>query len=188
MIPIKHQIFYFPEASARLDTLCELICETSIDSSYFYGLAHICNSIEKLIMFNSALKDNNGIIKLIEVQRNLKYFEWKDDFLNYDMYFNDDDPYEEIFLALAKKADTLNYFITGFQNIDDYDHTILQCVLSRLRKLKTLQIGSLYDDEEELKMLVYRDLEVLKIDDILYFICKYMFPVNGRATFGLAAN
>src|SRR3954452_8410968 len=34
---IKHQIFYFPEAKARLNSLCELSCETSTDPLYFYG-------------------------------------------------------------------------------------------------------------------------------------------------------
>src|ERR1051325_1958776 len=38
MRSLKHQIFYFPEAKFRLDSLCELKCDTSIDSSYFYGL------------------------------------------------------------------------------------------------------------------------------------------------------
>src|SRR4051812_41532212 len=33
---IKHQIFYFQEAKVRLESLCELKCVTSIDSSYFY--------------------------------------------------------------------------------------------------------------------------------------------------------
>src|SRR5437762_71520 len=35
MKSIKHQIFYFPGAKARLESLCELKCDTSIDSSYF---------------------------------------------------------------------------------------------------------------------------------------------------------
>src|SRR5438045_4036805 len=77
---IKHQIFYFPEAKARLESLCELKCDTSIDSSYFYGLVRICQYIQRLIIINKYLKVNHGMVKLIEIQRNLKYFEWKDDF------------------------------------------------------------------------------------------------------------
>src|SRR6202034_2936187 len=77
---IKHQIFDFPEAKARLESLCELKCDTSIDSSYFYGLAHICKYIQRLTIINNIVKANHGIAKLIEVQENLKYFEWKDDF------------------------------------------------------------------------------------------------------------
>src|SRR3954462_3458100 len=39
MRSIKHQIFYFPAAKVHLNSICELTCEKSIDSSYFYGLA-----------------------------------------------------------------------------------------------------------------------------------------------------
>ncbi|CAG8764539.1 1129_t:CDS:2, partial [Rhizophagus irregularis] len=83
---IKHQIFYFPEANTRLESLCELKCDTSIDSSYFYGLARICQYIQRLIILNVKPKPNSGISKLIEVQKNLKYFEWIDDF---DDVYND---------------------------------------------------------------------------------------------------
>src|SRR5438034_8840199 len=72
---IKHQIFYFPEAKTRLESLCELKCDTFIDSSYFYGLARFCQNIQRLIIINVVLKANHGIVKLIEVQKNLKYFE-----------------------------------------------------------------------------------------------------------------
>src|SRR5436305_7052772 len=48
MRSIKHQIFYFPEAKFHLNSICELICDKSIDSSYFYGLACLCQSIQSL--------------------------------------------------------------------------------------------------------------------------------------------
>src|SRR6266498_1095335 len=102
MRSIKYQIFYFPEARTRLESLCELRCDTSIDYSYFYGLSHFCQNINKLIIVNVDTKPNHGIVKLIEIQKNLKYFEWKDDFN--DEYFTED-PYKEILLALEKKAD-----------------------------------------------------------------------------------
>ncbi len=70
---IKHQLFYFPEAKAHLESLCELRCDTSIDSSYFYGLARICQNIQRLIIINKELKDNEELAKLIDTQRNLKY-------------------------------------------------------------------------------------------------------------------
>src|SRR3954453_13115877 len=120
MRSLKHQIFYFPKAKARLNSLCELKCDTSIDSSYFYGLARICQCIQRLIIINNNLKANPGIVELIVVQNNLKYFEWKDDFLNdYDYFI--EDPYGEIFLALADKADSLIHFIAAFQYTDDYE-------------------------------------------------------------------
>jgi hypothetical protein len=163
IISIKHQIFYFPEANARFNLLCELKCDTSIDSSYFYGLSRICQKIQRLIIINTNPKANYGIVKLIEVQKNLKYFEWEDDFD--EIYFID--PYDEIFMALTKKADTLNHLVIIFQFIDDYEHVFLQRVLPNLRNLKTLKIDDLtLSNETSLKKLFYRDLEIFKIDYI----------------------
>src|SRR5205823_2801612 len=72
MKSIKHQIFYFPKAKTCLESLCELKCDTSTDSSYFYGLSNFCQYIQRLIIVNVNPKANHGIIKLIEVQKNLK--------------------------------------------------------------------------------------------------------------------
>jgi hypothetical protein len=162
---IKHQIFYFPEAKAHLESLCKLKCDTSIDSSYFYGLASICQYIQRLVIINKIMKANNGVAKLIENQRNLKYFEMKDDFEDDNF---EEDPYEEIFLALAKKADILNHLIISFYCIDSYDHTIIQTLLTKLHKLKTLIINDAYIpfSEDQLKILTYHELETFSIDFI----------------------
>src|SRR5215469_13972057 len=77
MRSIKHQIFYFPEAKSHIESLCELKCDTYIDPSYFYGLSRYCQYIQRLIIDSIEPKVNHGIVKLIEVQKNLKYFEWK---------------------------------------------------------------------------------------------------------------
>src|SRR5256885_4818791 len=59
-----------------------------------------------------------------EVQKNLKYFEWKDDFD--DDYFTED-PYEEILLELEKKADSLNHLKLFFLCVEEsYEYTLLQ--------------------------------------------------------------
>jgi hypothetical protein len=163
---IKHQIFYLPDAKARLESLFELKCDTSIDSLYFYGLARICQNIQRLIIINRKMNVNHGIVKLIENQRNLKYFELKDDFEDY--YF-EEDPYEEIFLALAKKVDVLNHLKIYLRYIDDfYEHTIIQTLLSTFCKLKTLIINDVYINftENQLKMLTYHELETFSIDFI----------------------
>jgi hypothetical protein len=168
MRSIEHQIFYFPGAIARLDSLCELTCDTSIDSSYFYGLARICNKIEKLIIFNASSKVNRGIIKLIEVQRKLKYFEWEDDCDEFEEYFDIVDIYEETFLALAKKADTLTHFITNFQ--EEYEFTFPSRILSEFHNLKTLKLNFHpifdYSYDEQLKSSDYPNLETFQLDDI----------------------
>jgi hypothetical protein len=159
MKSIKHQIFYFPEAKLRFESLYELKCDTSIDSFYFYGLVRISQYIQRLIIVNNvSTKVNLGIVKLIEVQKNLKYFEWKDDYV---FYATGSDPYKEILLALEKKVDIINHLKLFFLYIDN----TLQKVLPKLHKLKTLTINDLsYLNEEQLKMCAYHDLEILKID------------------------
>ncbi|CAB4460389.1 unnamed protein product [Rhizophagus irregularis] len=163
---IKHQIFYFPEAKACLESLCELKCDTSIDSIHFYGLARICKSIQRLIIINKCLEVNFGIVKLIKIQENLKYFEWRDDFETEEFL---GDPYEEILLALEKKADVLNHLIMSFNFIEVYEHTTLQDVLTKLHKLKTLIITGnfhIISSRNQLNKMVYRELEIFNIDFI----------------------
>src|SRR3954452_20820785 len=80
MKSIKYPIFYLPEAKSRLDSLCELRCDTSSDPSYFYGLASVCQYIQKIVIINTNTEVNHGTVKLIEAQRDLKYFEWKDNY------------------------------------------------------------------------------------------------------------
>ncbi|CAG8699197.1 15346_t:CDS:2 [Rhizophagus irregularis] len=138
MRSIKHQIFCFPEAKVHLESLYELRCDTSIDSSYYYGLSRSCHYIQKLIIDNINPKPNYGIVKLIEVQKNLKHFEWKDDF--FEDYLTED-PYGIFLLALEKKADSLNYLRIFFRCIYNItERAILQMILPKFHKLKTLII------------------------------------------------
>ncbi|RIA81234.1 hypothetical protein C1645_837329 [Glomus cerebriforme] len=159
---IKHQIFCFPGAKACLETLCELDCNTSIDPVHFYGLASICQNIQKLVIINDIIKVNNGIAKLIEVQGNLKSFEWKDDFEE-DYILGD--LYKESLLALEKKADNLDHLKIFFQYVEEFEHTLLEEVLPKLYKSRTLIINdNIYFDQ--FKMLVYQNIEILYIDYI----------------------
>ncbi|CAG8711299.1 19905_t:CDS:1 [Rhizophagus irregularis] len=164
---IKHQIFYFPEAKTCLESLCELECDTSIDSTYFYGLSHFCQRIQKLVIINMDTKLNNGIVKLIEVQKSLKHFEWKDDFYG-EFFTNDDDPYEQILLALEKKAESLNYLKIFYQYVENHDHTLLLEILPKFYKLKILIIEDylIHNKEqlEKLKKQPYPELEILNIE------------------------
>jgi hypothetical protein len=163
---IKHQLFYFPEAKVRLESLCELNCDTSIDSSYFYGLSRLCQYIQILIVANTIPNPNDGIVKLIEVQKNLKHFEWKDDF--YDEYFTDDDPYEKFLRALEKKAENINHLKIFLQFVDEYEHILFQNLLIKFHKLKTLEVGGfLFFTQEQLKrlkMVAYNKLETIKVE------------------------
>jgi hypothetical protein len=158
---IKHQVFYFPEAKARLELLYELKCDTSIDSSYFYGLARFCQYIQRLVIFNVNSKDSQGVAKLIGAQKNLKYFEWIDDFEDMDYFM--DDPHKEILVELEKKANLLNHLKLYFQYLDKFDYKLLQNVLIKLYKLKTLISDFSIFDEQEVKTLFFNDLETLNI-------------------------
>ncbi|PKC09662.1 hypothetical protein RhiirA5_415326 [Rhizophagus irregularis] len=177
MSSIKHQIFYFPEAKARLESLYELKCDTSIDSSYFYGLSQFCQYIQKLIIINIDTKINHGIVKLIEVQKNLKHFEWKDDFDD-DLIEN---PYKEVFRALEKKANSLNYLkIRPFY----IEYRLIQEALINFYKLKVLVIdGYLFIAEEQLeqlRMIAYHELEVIKVDYNQLDIISSIIENSGR--------
>ncbi|PKK66830.1 hypothetical protein RhiirC2_784296 [Rhizophagus irregularis] len=161
MSTIKHQIFYFPEAKLRFESLCELKCDTSIDSSYFYGLARLCQYIQRLIIDNvdESSDNHDGIAKLIIVQKNLKYFEWKDDD-TLRISRPGRDPYKEIVLAIEDKVDTINHLKLDFNYRSPTKHD----VLPKFYKLKILSVSFYYFSEEQLKMLVYRDLEIFEID------------------------
>src|SRR5581483_10099556 len=138
----------------RLGSLCELKCDTSIGSSYFYGLARICQDIQRLVIVNEIPKANHGIAKLIEVQKNLKHFEWKDDFKDIDYLI--EDPYKEILLELEKKADKINHLKIYFQFVGNYEHILLQKILPKFYKLKTLIIDDFVWLLES-EMMVYHD-------------------------------
>jgi hypothetical protein len=158
---IKHQIFYFPAAKSHFKSLCELKCDTSINYSYFYGLSHFCQYIQRLIIINIISEPNHGIVKLIEVQKNLKHFEWKDDF---DYKLHSKDPYKEIFLALEKKAHSLNLLRVFFQYIG-VEYMILREMLSKFYKLKILIIDDyLFFTKEQLEKLNMHELEVLNLE------------------------
>ncbi|GBC31873.2 hypothetical protein GLOIN_2v1764020 [Rhizophagus irregularis DAOM 181602=DAOM 197198] len=162
----------------RLESLCELTCETSTDASYFYGLTLYCQYVQKLIIFNTDPKSYYGIVRLIEVQKNLKHFEWVDDFN--DGHFTSDDHYEKVLLTLEKKAESLNYLKVFFEYMLNRDYEILQDVLSKFSKLKVLIIDALlyFEDEQvdKLQMQVYSELELLSMNnnriDIIYSIIE----------------
>ncbi|CAB4477821.1 unnamed protein product [Rhizophagus irregularis] len=157
---IKHQIFYLPEAKLRFESLCELKCDTSIDSSYFHGLAWQCQYIQRLIIDNvDSENDYHGIVKLIKVQKNLKYFEWNDDYDTLYVPGPDQDSYKEILFAIDKKADTINHLKLDFL----FRCPTLYKVLPKFYKLKTLIVNIEPLSEEQLKMCVFRDLEIFRI-------------------------
>ncbi|RGB27085.1 hypothetical protein C1646_399911, partial [Rhizophagus diaphanus] len=178
-----YDIVYLPETKVRLESLCELTCDTLIDPRYFYRLANICQQIQRIIIINNNLKANQGTIKLIEFQKNLKYFKWEDEFEVEDgiCYWEVlEDPYTGIFNVLKKHANTLNHLEISFQfdnhydnhypdnyNIHKHDYSFLQYTLLEFDYLKTLEIFSppfldTYDFIVKMEMMAYHDLEILR--------------------------
>ncbi|GBB84940.1 hypothetical protein RclHR1_11510004 [Rhizophagus clarus] len=174
MRSIKHQIYYFPDSKSRLESLCELTCDTSIDSTYFYGLSRYCQYIQRLVIINVDPNLNHGIVKLIKVQMNLKYFEWKDeDYLEFTRI----DPYKEVLLALEKKAEIINHLKLFFLYVDN----TLQQILPKLHKLKTLILNDFgFFNEDQVRMFAYRDLEVLMINCYALNATSIMIEKCGR--------
>ncbi|GES75936.1 hypothetical protein GLOIN_2v1764020 [Rhizophagus clarus] len=153
--------FYFPEVELPFESLHELICNTYVDSSYFHGLARVSHNIQRINIVNKLnTKANLGIARLIEVQKNLKYFEWKD--YSFD-FFPRVDPYKEVLIALGKKANTINHLKLYFK----CDDNTLFKVLPKLHNLKSLIINYLrYSNIEQLERCFYHDLEIFKIDHL----------------------
>jgi hypothetical protein len=170
MRSIKYQIFYFPEANTCLESLCKLKCDTFIDPLYFYGLSHCCQNIQSLIINNVNSKPNYGITRLIEVQKNLKHFEWIDDYYTNEYYlYNTGELYEEILLALAKKANSLNYLRMVIESNGSYGNTLVQRILPKLYKIRILifdgyELDFTEKQLKQLKMQVYHKLEILNIE------------------------
>src|SRR6266542_1677073 len=187
MRTIEHQIFYFSEAKTSLESLVELKCDISIDPIYFYGLACICKYIQGFIIINTIdpnININDGIIKLIEAQKNLRYFEWKDDFR---YFYSDDfeDIYGKTFLALEKKVDTLNHLVISFHFYEYYYQDIpIPIDLSKFHKLKTLKINApCYELDSQLRKPVYQNLEILQIYSYLDYSTVVSIIKNSRGNF-----
>ncbi|RGB36865.1 hypothetical protein C1646_757552 [Rhizophagus diaphanus] len=180
-----YEILYLPDVKAHLESLYELTCDTLIDPKYFYGLAHICQQIQRIIIINKNVKVNHGTTKLIEFQKNLKYFRWVDEFkveVGFHYWELLVDPYTEIFNVLKKHANTLNHFqfdsySDNYNN--DGDYTFLQDALLELRNLKILKISSPLlsnndDFNKKLEMMPFRNLEFIEIEFIYIYQINYI--------------
>ncbi|CAG8682058.1 19561_t:CDS:2, partial [Rhizophagus irregularis] len=180
-----YEILYLPEAKAHLESLYELTCDTLIDPKYFYGLAHICQQIQRIIIINKNVKVNHGTTKLLEFQKNLKYFRWVDEFkveVGFHYWELLVDPYTEIFNVLKKHANTLNHFqfVSYSDNYNnDGDYTFLQDALLGLHNLKIIKINSPLlsnndDFNNELEMMTFRNLEFIEIEFIYIYQVNYI--------------
>ncbi|RGB33738.1 hypothetical protein C1646_761384 [Rhizophagus diaphanus] len=68
---LYYKILKYPGANISLSNLYELYCITD-DQDFYYGLAQICKSIEKLHVV-IGYEEFPGVVKLIEMQTQIKY-------------------------------------------------------------------------------------------------------------------
>ncbi|PKK67005.1 hypothetical protein RhiirC2_852481 [Rhizophagus irregularis] len=159
---IKHHLDYFNGAESCLSRLTELKC-TTFDQPLFYDrLDQHCQYIEKLII-DQCKKDNYGLAKLIQVQKNLKYIEF-----NGNLFVGgeeDYDPFGDVGKALIGNSDSLIHFKAFFCGNISFPPTILP-KLCNLQKLQFLipHLDKKYEDQ--LKISSYPNLRILHIENI----------------------
>ncbi|PKC66047.1 hypothetical protein RhiirA1_460252 [Rhizophagus irregularis] len=67
-----YPILKYPGANISLSNLYELNCSTT-NQDFYYGLAQICRSIEKIRVRIYSSEESPGIAELIEMQKQIKY-------------------------------------------------------------------------------------------------------------------
>ncbi|CAB5379400.1 unnamed protein product [Rhizophagus irregularis] len=133
-------------------------CYVDIDQNILEGLARICKSIKKLkfIYINSSNDNYYGIIKLIEIQKNLNNFH----LINYSKNAIFNKSLEE---SLAKHADTVKYLKIGWKPTIRF--------LSYFLNLLSLEFVTLYfensnDENYLLEKLSLPHLKILKVGEV----------------------
>lgn len=154
---IQQQIDLFPGAKNWLSEILELRCNGDIEPHYFQGLAKFSQNIEKIII-NSSREDNYGLAKLIEVQKNLKYFK----------IIRDSDARKDTFMTinhgLIKHTKSLIEFKAVFEGILFLPNLLPKMVNLRKLKLFVRELDQRY--EEQLKISSYPNLQILHITNI----------------------
>jgi hypothetical protein len=182
-----HPVYSFPGANICLSNLEELQCMSSSESSFFYGLAQICRSIEKISLL--LFENNPGIAHLIERQKRIKYLNiYVDDndygFINkYESKSdkeNGDNTYRRISQALMKHADSILYFTSWI------DSSFPFFLFPKLTNLQTLKlVNDFYVKqsvfEKQLEISSFPNLQVLELSHIsLYIAIKIIENTNGN--------
>ncbi|UZO00203.1 uncharacterized protein OCT59_001456 [Rhizophagus irregularis] len=156
----KISLFRLPENRTLLESLYELTCGTSTCPSFFRDLALVIQNIQRLIIINENNEINRRIIELINVQKNLRYFEWKDDFE--DEYNIEYDLYDEMLVALQQRSETIFHLLIlyfQFFNCEECHEHKLFDILPKFLKLKTLTLNKYYLESERVLPIYYNNLK-----------------------------
>ncbi|GBB88268.1 hypothetical protein RclHR1_14800003 [Rhizophagus clarus] len=159
---IKHHLDCFNGAESCLSRLSELKC-TTYDQPLFYDrLAQHCQYIEKLTI-DQCRKDNYGLAKLIQVQKNLKYIEF-----NGTLFVGGEeeyDPFGDVGKALIGNVDSLVHFKAFFCGNISFPPSVLP-KLYNLQKLQFFipRLDKKYEDQ--LRISSYPNLRILHVENI----------------------
>uniref|UniRef100_U9U7Z0 Uncharacterized protein n=1 Tax=Rhizophagus irregularis (strain DAOM 181602 / DAOM 197198 / MUCL 43194) TaxID=747089 RepID=U9U7Z0_RHIID len=135
---LKHQLQNFPGAENCLSRLYELRCNARNDQSFFYGLAQICDSINKFIIED--LIDNPGLARLIKVQKKIQVvdFDHQSDEDDDEKFLQDD--LKRIGTALKFHAINLRELSLDFCSKNSFISYILENSINLQKLALTIKI------------------------------------------------
>jgi hypothetical protein len=153
-----YKLHLIPGAECCVSRLESFSCYNDIAQNLLEGLAGICKSIKKLTLYIME-NDNDGIIKLIEVQKNLR------DFRLFNISFSESESfYKSIEKSLIKHADTVQHlgvswnlttkFLSYFVNLTSLEIE-MQCYINSRNMY--------WNDPNYLKNLSLPILKILKV-------------------------
>ncbi|PKY45545.1 hypothetical protein RhiirA4_460163 [Rhizophagus irregularis] len=145
-----YQLHLIPGAESCLSELESFQCDVNITQNILEGLAKICKSIKKL-RFDSIhyyYTDNFGIIKLVEVQKNLNYF-----CLLSISSFRNESFYKSIEESLIKHADTIRYLIIGWSPTTRFLSHFVNLLSLEIEMPDLIKGNPYWNDEKYLKNL-----------------------------------
>ncbi|CAG8723234.1 13136_t:CDS:2, partial [Funneliformis mosseae] len=178
LIDDLHPIHHFPRANQALSQLNEFQSKSEMNSLFFYGLSQICRNIQKLDVFYT--RENSGLVTLIELQHELKYFT-----LSTDIFLDTPSPYydspcESIGNALILHKNSLILLeISG-------NGCISLEIIKELTNLRRLILGISSEEFEDfahlenLKLPFLESLEVHYIIPSLKKLSKLIESTNGN--------
>jgi hypothetical protein len=154
------EIIVYPEMKDCLKNLSELRCSSNISSEFFYQLSQTCHNILSLNVNIERRNVSDGLVDLISVQKNLKYF-----YLIQNQECENKKNITSITTILPNSLTNLFLFENNFNS------------LSYVTKLSNLQVLKLLFEREEdhidFEKLIYARFSQLRILSIRNICSKY---------------
>ncbi|RGB43409.1 hypothetical protein C1646_809304 [Rhizophagus diaphanus] len=150
-----YQLHYISGAEHCFSKLESLYFQGDVDQNIMKGLARICKLIKKFRFEDvSYCADHSGIIKLIEVQKNLNDVVFTDDYYsNTNKSF-----YKSLEESLIKHADSVHYLRIDWKPIT----SLLSCLPNLLSLEFNITYSEYWNELDYLKGLSLPNLKILK--------------------------